>query len=115
RLASPANGEMGHPTKAGQGPACVGLGRRMQGRASRSIDSARACHRTAVRWGVPAATHPMTRDADERPHAPKHGPADALSQERFWNTTVLPLLEQLAERQLRGERDDITLEAGDLV
>ena len=41
--------------------------------------------------------------------------ARAAISQQFWNNTVLPLLEQLAERQLRGERDDITLEAGDLV
>jgi RNA polymerase sigma factor (TIGR02999 family) len=37
------------------------------------------------------------------------------SAERFWSTTVQPLLEQIAERQLKGERAAITLEAGDLV
>ena len=41
--------------------------------------------------------------------------ARAAISQQFWNNSVLPLLEQLAERQLRGERDDITLEAGDAV
>lgn len=57
----------------------------------------------------------MSRDADDRPHAPKHASSGTAVDQQFWNNTVLPLLEQIAERQLRGERDDITLEAGDLV
>src|SRR5690606_30568054 len=41
--------------------------------------------------------------------------ADRGEPAAFWNSTVLPLLEQIAERHLRGERSSITLEPADLV
>jgi len=50
-------------------------------------------------------------DDQEAASEPESRPVD----ERFWNHTVLPLLEQIAERHLRGERASITLEPADLV
>ena len=44
------------------------------------------------------------------------GPVQAaVLDASFWDATVLPLLEQIAQRHLKGEREAITLEAGDLV
>lgn len=57
----------------------------------------------------------MEPDAHEPPQPSPDPHAGSVVDEPFWNSTVLPLLEQLAEKHLRGERDDITLEAGDLV
>lgn len=55
---------------------------------------------------------PGSDDAMEAAGPP--GGQDAVDP-RFWSETVLPLLEQIAERQLRGEREAITLEPRDLV
>lgn len=57
----------------------------------------------------------MESDAHQPPSAPTDLQVISAVDAPFWNNTVLPLLEQIAERQLKGERDDITLEAGDLV
>lgn len=54
-------------------------------------------------------------DSQERPPASLNPQPGVEIDERIWNTTVLPLLEQIAERHLRGEREAITLEAADLV
>lgn len=42
-------------------------------------------------------------------------PTNEAMNERFWDTQVLPLLHQIAERHLLGEHHAITLEAGDLI
>ncbi|MCG6117547.1 MAG: ECF-type sigma factor [Aquimonas sp.] len=39
----------------------------------------------------------------------------ADSTDAVWTTSLMPLLERIAEKHLRGEREAITLEAGDLV
>lgn len=57
----------------------------------------------------------MRPDPHPRPQALASRHTDAVLDDGFWNTTVLPLLEQIAERHLKGERESITLEPGDLV
>lgn len=54
-------------------------------------------------------------NSDERPQASASPHVGAAIDAGYWNTTVLPLLEQIAERHLRGERESITLEPADLV
>jgi len=57
----------------------------------------------------------MNPDPDERAHASENPSAEAAINEDYWRTTALPLLEQIAERHLRGEREATTLEPADLV
>ncbi len=57
----------------------------------------------------------MSTDAQDRDPGPPAAIDNAAIDAGLWDTTVLPLLEQIAERHLRGERAAITLEPGDLV
>lgn len=57
----------------------------------------------------------MHPDALRPPQDAVSSRANSEIDERFWNATVLPLLEQIAERHLKGERSSITLEPADLV
>lgn len=57
----------------------------------------------------------MNRDSSDELGASTAGDADDVSGVQFWNTTILPLLEEIAERHLRGERESVTLEPADLV
>lgn len=57
----------------------------------------------------------MHSDSSDFPRPSASTDPDQGVDAPFWNTTVLPLLEQIAERHLRGERGSITLEASDLV
>lgn len=54
-------------------------------------------------------------DTHARPQPAADPRSDAACDEGHWNSTVLPLLEQIAERHLKGERESITLEPADLV
>jgi RNA polymerase sigma factor (TIGR02999 family) len=57
----------------------------------------------------------MNPDFSHPPRPLANGEADDAAGEHFWNSTMLPLLEEIAERHLRGEREAITLEPADLV
>lgn len=57
----------------------------------------------------------MNPHPNERPNAAANPHGESQIDEGYWSTTVLPLLEQIAERHLRGEREAITLEPADLV
>jgi RNA polymerase sigma factor (TIGR02999 family) len=54
---------------------------------------------------------------DARPHASTTGSTlDSTDvADQIWSTSVMPVLERIAEKHLLGERDAITLDAGDLV
>lgn len=56
----------------------------------------------------------MSSDSDQFTGLPDTDAGHGVGA-RFWDATVLPLLEQIAERHLRGERSAITLEPSDLV
>jgi RNA polymerase sigma factor (TIGR02999 family) len=57
----------------------------------------------------------MSTDASERDPEPQDAAMPAVFDAGNWDAPILSLLEQIAERHLRGERAAITLEPGDLV
>jgi len=57
----------------------------------------------------------MHSDSSDDPSVSNHAGGSASIGQQFWSQTVLPVLEQIAERHLRGERSAITLEPADLV